>query len=61
MYYVIGKNEADGHLFTTRCDNIDEATFTRDRLVEIGVTSVVITKPVIEKVEEDFFYASKEA
>lgn len=55
MFFVIGI-DADGFKFTERAKTIDEAKFIKDRLGDVGITDVYITKPVNIKEEERKYY-----
>lgn len=55
MFFVVGI-DADGFKFTERAKNIDEAKFIKDRLGDVGITDVYITKPVNIKEEERKYY-----
>ncbi len=55
MFFVIGI-DADGFKFTERAKDIDEAKFIKDRLGDVGITDVYITKPVNIKEEERKYY-----
>ena len=59
MFFVIGVDPKTGHKYTETAKNIDEAKFLKDRLGDIGVTEVYITKPVDIEVEERNFYFSE--
>lgn len=55
MFFVIGI-DADGFKFTERAKTIDEATFIKDRLGDVGITDVYITKPVnIEEEQREYY------
>ena len=58
MFFVIGVDPETGHKFTEVADNIDEAKFVKDRLNDIGVYEVYITKEVDIGEEEKNYYAS---
>lgn len=55
MFFVIGI-DADGFKFTERAKTIDEAIFIKDRLGDVGITDVYITKPVNIKEEQRKYY-----
>ena len=55
MFFVIGI-DSDGFKFTERAKTIDEATFIKDRLGDVGITEVYITKPVNIKEEQLKYY-----
>lgn len=59
MFFVIGI-DADGFKFTEKAKDIDEAKFIKDRLGDVGITEVYITKPVDIEVEEHNLYCSEE-
>lgn len=56
MFFVIGVDPATGHKFTEVADNIDEAKFIKDRLNDLGVAEVYITKEVDIAEEEKNYY-----
>ena len=58
MFFVIGADPETGHKFTETASNIDEAKFVKDRLNDIGVSEVYITKEVDIGVEEANYYAT---
>ena len=58
MYYVIGRDR--GRYITEAADNIDYATYIKDRLNDVGITDVVITAEVNIQEEEAKFYGKKE-
>lgn len=58
MYYVIGRDR--GRYITESSDNIDYATYIKDRLNDVGITDVVITAEVNIQEEEAKFYGKKE-
>ena len=58
MFFVIGVDPETGHKFTEVADNIDEAKFVKDRLNDLGVYEVYITKEVDIGEEEKNYYAS---
>ena len=58
MYYVIGRDS--GRYITESADNIDYATYIKDRLNDVGITDVVITAEVNIQEEEAKFYGKKE-
>lgn len=55
MFFVIGI-DADGFKFTEKAKTIDEATFIKDRLGDVGITEVYITKPVDIEEEQRKYY-----
>lgn len=61
MFFVIGADPETGHKFTETASNIDEAKFVKDRLNDIGVDEVYITKEVDIGEEEANYYASMAA
>lgn len=62
MFFVIGADPVTGHKFTEVAGNIDEATFIKDRLNDLGVDEVYITKEVnIEEEENSYYEAIAEA
>ena len=58
MFFVIGTDPETGHKFTETASNIDEAKFVKDRLNDIGVDEVYITKEVDIGEEEENYYAA---
>lgn len=58
MYYVIARDK--GRYITEVADNIDYATYIKDRLNDVGITEVVITAEVDIQEEEAKFYGKKE-
>lgn len=58
MFFVIGIDPENGHKYTEKVNTIDEATFIKDRLGDVGITEVYITKPVDVEVEEHNLYCS---
>lgn len=58
MYYVIARDK--GRYITEVADNIDYATYIKDRLNDVGITEVVITAEVNIQEEEAKFYGKKE-
>ena len=58
MYYVIARDK--GRYITKSADNIDYATYIKDRLNDVGITEVVITAEVNIQEEEAKFYGKKE-
>ena len=58
MYYVIARDK--GRYITEYADNIDYATYIKDRLNDVGITDVVITAEVNIQEEEAKFYGKKE-
>ena len=58
MYYVIARGK--GRYITEAADNIDYATYIKDRLNDVGITEVVITAEVNIQEEEAKFYGKKE-
>lgn len=58
MYYVIARDK--GRYITEVADNIDYATYIKDRLNDVGITDVVITAEVNIQEEEAKFYGKKE-
>lgn len=58
MYYVIARD--NGRYITEVADNIDYATYIKDRLNDVGITDVVITAEVNIQEEEAKFYGKKE-
>lgn len=58
MFFVIGADPETGHKFTETASNIDEAKFVKDRLNDIGVSEVYITKEVDIGEEEANYYAT---
>lgn len=58
MYYVIARDK--GRYITELADNIDYATYIKDRLNDVGITDVVITAEVNIQEEEAKFYGKKE-
>lgn len=61
MYFVIGIDAADGHKYVEIAKTIDEATFHRDMLQNIGVDEVHITKDVDIEMEENKYYGTLSA
>lgn len=62
MFFVIGADPVTGHKSTEVAANIDEATFIKDRLNDLGVDEVYITKEVnIEDEENSYYEAIAEA
>ena len=60
MFFVIGVDPKDRHKFVEILSNIDEATFVKDRLNDMGIDEVYITKEVDIVEEEKNYYASLE-
>ena len=72
MYYVIARDNgryitesadtasAADFVDTESADNIDYATYIKDRLNDVGITDVVITAEVNIQEEEAKFYGKKE-
>ena len=58
MYYVIARDKV--RYITEAADNIDYATYIKDRLNDVGITDVVITAEVNIQEEEAKFYGKKE-
>ena len=56
MFFVIGVDPVTGHKFTEVAKNIDEAKFVKDRLNDIGISEVYITKEVDIEAEEKRYY-----
>lgn len=55
MFFVIGI-DTDGFKFTETAKTIDEATFIKDRLGDVGISEVYITKPVDVEEEQRKYY-----
>ena len=60
MFFVIGVDPEDRHKFVESTSNIDEAKFVKDKLNDIGIDEVYITKEVDIVEEEKNYYASLE-
>ena len=56
MFFVISVDPETGHKFTETASNIDEAKFVKDRLNDIGISEVYITKEVDIEAEEKCYY-----
>lgn len=56
MFFVIGADPETRHKFTEVAGNIDEAKFIKDRLNDLGVAEVYITKEVDITEEEKNYY-----
>lgn len=58
MYYVIARDK--DRYIAESAENIDYATYIKDRLNDVGITDVVITAEVNIQEEEAKFYGKKE-